>query len=119
MICLDAGTANGVRATRSLPSSAHALHKNRRHLLWHIAAIHVSFVGNVCIRQIQAHAIPTQYPHFQRLMVTGKHGVGSIITACIAVFTRRALTGGFRIITTALDDLCGCTSGARDAIWPA
>src|SRR5436190_1195836 len=64
------GTANCVRAARSLPSSAHALHKNRRHLLWHIAAIHVSCADNVFIRQMQAHAIQTQYPHFQRLMVT-------------------------------------------------
>jgi hypothetical protein len=71
------------------------------------------------MRQMQAHAIQTQYPHFQRLMVTGKNRVGYIIKACIAVLTRRALTGGLRIITTALDDLCGCTSGARDALWPA
>jgi hypothetical protein len=81
--------------------------------------VHVSCVDNVFIRQMQAHAIQTQYPHLQRLMVTGKKSVGSIIKACIAVLTRRALPGGFRIITTALDDLCGCTSGARDAIWPA
>jgi hypothetical protein len=68
---------------------------------------------------MQAQAMQTQYPHLQRLMVTDKHGVGSIIKACIAVLTRIALTGGFRIITTALDGLYGCTSGARDALWPA
>ena len=30
-----------------------------------------------------------------------------------------ALTGGFRVIKAALDDMCGGTRWTRDAVWPA
>ena len=85
----------------------------------HITAIHVQFVGNLVIRYIQAHEIETQYPDFQRLMMSRKNRVGQIIKAGVTVGTLIALTGGFRVIKTALDDLCGLTSWAHDAIWPA
>ena len=39
----------------------------RRHLV-PITAVQRQFVGNLLIREIQAHAIETQYPDFQRLM---------------------------------------------------
>ena len=43
-------------------------------------------------------------------------GVGQIIKACITVVTLVALTGGFRVITAALDDVCGVTRGAGDTV---
>jgi len=52
-------------------------------------------------------------------MMAGKDGVGEIIKAYVAVVTLVALTGGFRVIKAGLDDLCGLTRGARDAVWPA
>ena len=88
----------------------------RRHLV-HITTIHVQFVGNLVVGQIQAHEIQTQYPHFQRLMMARKNGVGQIIKACVAVGTLIALTCWFRVIKAALDDLCGLTRGALDAVW--
>ena len=48
-----------------------------------------------------------------------KNGVSQIIKACVTVGTRIALTCRFRVIKAALDDLCGLTRWARDAIWPA
>ena len=48
-----------------------------------------------------------------------KNGVGQIIKACVTVVTLIALTGGFRVIKAALDDLFGLTRGARDTVWPA
>ena len=90
----------------------------RRHLV-HVATIHVQFVGNLVVGQIQAHEIQTQYPQLERLMMAGKNGVRQIIKTCVTVGTLIALTGGFRVIKAALDDLFGLTRGARDAIWPA
>src|SRR2546430_8896821 len=61
----------------------------------------------------------TQYSHFQRLMMSGKDGVGQIIKAGVTVVTLIALTGRFRIIKATLDDLFGFTRWTRDAVWPA
>ena len=52
-------------------------------------------------------------------MMASKDGVGEIIKAGVTVVTRIALTGGFRVIKTALDHLWGFTSGACDSLWPA
>ena len=52
-------------------------------------------------------------------MMARKDGVGQIIKACITVVTLVTLTGGFRVITAALDDVFGLTRGAGDAVWPA
>jgi hypothetical protein len=37
----------------------------------------------------------------------------------MTVGTLIALPGRFRVITAALNNLCGLTSWARDAVWPA
>ena len=44
---------------------------------------------------------------------------GQIIKAYVTVVTLVALTGGFRVIKAALDDVCGRTRWTRDAVWPA
>src|SRR5262249_402671 len=67
----------------------------------------------------QAHEIETQHPDFERLMMARKNGVGQIIKACIAVVALIALTGRFRVIKAALDDLGGLTRWTRHAVWPA
>ena len=77
------------------------------------------FVGNLFVGQIQPYAVQTQYPHFQRLMMSGKDGVGQIIKACVTVATRIALTCQCRIIKTTLNDLFRLTRGAGNAVWPA
>jgi hypothetical protein len=90
----------------------------RRHLV-HVTTIHLQFVGNLVVGQIQAHEVQTQYPHLERLMMSGKNGVRQIIKTCVTVGTLIALTGEFRVITAALDDLCGLTRWTLDAVWPA
>ncbi len=52
-------------------------------------------------------------------MVSRKNGVGQIIKACVAVGTLLALACRFGVSKAALDNLCGLTSWARDAVWPA
>ena len=48
-----------------------------------------------------------------------ENGICQIIKACVTVMTLIALTGRFRVIQTALDDVCGQTRGAFDAVRPA
>jgi len=45
-------------------------------------------------------------------MMARKDGVGQIIKALVTVVTLVALTGGFRVIKTTLDDFFGLTRGA-------
>src|SRR5712691_11401887 len=52
-------------------------------------------------------------------MMARKDGVGQIIKAFVTVVTLVALTGGFRVIKTTLDDLFGLTRGAGDTVRPA
>ena len=52
-------------------------------------------------------------------MMARKDGVGQIIKASVTVVTLVALTGGFRVIKTTLDDLFGLTRGAGDTVRPA
>jgi len=52
-------------------------------------------------------------------MMASKNGVGQRRKAWVTGVTRIALSGGFRRITAARDDLCGLTSGTGDAGWPA
>jgi len=52
-------------------------------------------------------------------MMSGKDGVSQVIKAFVAVVTLIALTGGFRVIKAALDDVLGLTRGALDTIGPA
>ena len=75
--------------------------------------------ANWLVRHVASHKIQTQDPDVQRLMMSGKDGSGQILKACMTVVTLVALTGRFRVITAALDDLCGRARGACDAVWPA
>ena len=50
--------------------------------------------------------------------MSSKNSVGQIIKAFVAVGTLRALACRFGVIKAALDNLCGLTSWARDAVWP-
>src|SRR5215472_6256254 len=90
----------------------------RRHLIG-ITLIDGQLVGNLLIRYIQPHKIQTQYPHFQRLMMSSKDGVGQVIKACVTVVTLIALTGRFRVIKAALDHMLRLTRGTLDTIRPA
>ena len=46
-----------------------------------------------------------------------KNSVGQIIKSLVTLGTLIALACGFRVINAALDDLCGLTRRALDAVW--
>src|SRR5262245_5277826 len=88
------------------------------HLL-HITDMQRQFMCNLLIRYIQAHEIQTQYPYFQRLMMSRKNRVCQIVKPCLTVVTLIALTSWLCVIKATLDDLLRFARGARDAVWPA
>jgi hypothetical protein len=88
------------------------------HLL-HITDMQLQFVCNLLIRYIQAHEIQTQYPYFQRLMMSRKNRVCQIVKPCMTVVTLIALTSRLCVIKATLDDLLRFARGAGDAVWPA
>ena len=51
-------------------------------------------------------------------MMSRKNGVGHIIKTFVTVGTLIALACRFGVIKAALDNLCGLTSWALDAVWP-
>jgi len=51
-------------------------------------------------------------------MMSCKNSVRQVIKPCVTVGTLIALTGWFRVIKAALDDLLRLTRWTRDAIWP-
>src|SRR5262252_3549056 len=89
-----------------------------RHLIG-ITRIDGQLVGNLLIRHIQPHKIQTQDPHFQRLMMSRKDGVGQVIKALGTVVALIALTGRFRVIKATPDDVFGLTRGTLNAVGPA
>src|SRR5262247_2817058 len=96
----------------------HSTTQLRRHLIG-ITLIDGQLVGNLLIRPIQPHTIQTQYPHFQRLMMSSKDGVGQIIKTCVTVVTCIALTSWFRVIKATLHNLLRRTRGTHNAVGPA
>src|SRR5439155_17425185 len=76
-------------------------------------------VCNLLVRHVEPHKIQTQDPYFQRLVMSGKDGVGQIIKTCVAVVTLIALTGWFRVLKATLDDVLRRTRRTHDAIGPA
>src|SRR5262249_25255619 len=96
----------------------HATTQRSRHLIG-ITLIDGQLVGNLLIRHIQPHKIQTHYPHFQRLMMASKDGVGQVIKAFGAVVALIALTGRFRVIKATPDDVFGLTRGTHNAVGPA
>src|SRR5215813_10706100 len=78
-----------------------------------------AWTTSTCYKPREIERIQTQDPHFQRLVMSRKQGVGQIIKASVTVVTRIALTGGFRVIKATLDDLYRLTRGARHAVGPA
>src|SRR5262249_42382039 len=89
-----------------------------RHLIC-ITLIDGQLVGNLLIRHIQPHKIQTQYPHFQRLMMSSKDGVGQIIKTFVTVVTFIALASWFRVIKATLHNLFRLTRGTHNAVGPA
>ena len=70
------------------------------------------------MRQIEPHEVETPYPHFQRLMMSGKNSIRQIIKALVTIRTLITLTGGFGVVKATLHGLCGLTRWARDAVCP-
>jgi hypothetical protein len=84
-----------------------------------IATVQVQLLGDLFIRQIQAHKVQAENPDLERLMVSGKDGVGQIIEASLAIFALMALPIRLFLMVTPPDNIFRITKWALYPIGPA
>jgi hypothetical protein len=96
----------------------HPFTKLGGHLL-NIATVQVQLLGDLFIRQIQAHKVQAENPDLERLMVSGKDGVGQIIEASLAIFALMALPIRLFLMVTPPDNIFRITKWALYPIGPA
>ena len=71
------------------------------------------------MRAVQAQAGQAQTPDPQRLMMTSKHRVGSIVDVAAPGLAQVALTLGLGVVPTLWGDLRAVTTCTTDTVWPA
>ena len=75
-----------------------------RHLM-HVSLVEIECLGNLSIREVQAHEVQTQNPDPQRLMMTGKDRVSQIVEVSATGLAQVALTLGLGVVATLFGDL--------------
>ena len=53
----------------------------------HVVFVQVQFVGNLAIREVQAHQVKTTYPDSERLMASRKDGLAQVVKVALAAAT--------------------------------
>jgi hypothetical protein len=81
--------------------------------------VQIEFLGDLCIREIASHEIPTQDPQSKRLMMASTDGVSPIVETSLAGLAQGALTRGLRIVAPLVGELRAFTMGTLYPVWPA
>jgi hypothetical protein len=87
--------------------------------LMHVRLVEIEFLGQVSIREVQAHAGQAQNPDPKRLMMTSKDRVASIVEVAVTGLAPVALTLGLGVITTLCGELRAVTGWPANGVWPA
>ena len=85
----------------------------------HVACIEVEFLGDLLVRQVQAHKIEAQDPDPQRLVMAGKDRAGEIIEARQAGCAPVALAFALPIVMAMACNLLTMALRAAHALGPA
>ena len=84
-----------------------------------IIFVQIELLGDLRIREIKSHEIPTQDPKSKRLMMASKDGVSQIVETSLTGLAKVALTRGLRIVAPMFGDLRALTIGTLYPVWPA
>jgi hypothetical protein len=87
------------------------------HLL-NLVAVQIQFLGDMFIRQVQAHKIKAQYPDLEGLMVPSEDSIRQIIEAFLILFTLITLSSRLLLTETFSDDSHGITKRKMYAFRP-
>lgn len=85
----------------------------------YISLIQVQFLGNLLIRQVQAHEVETHHPDFHRLMVASQRRPFQVIKLLLTTVADVALAGRLIRVKTPFRDPVKATVRAMDVIWPS
>ena len=84
-----------------------------------IIFVQIELLGDLRIREMKSHEIPTQDPQSKRLMMASKDGVSQIVETSLTGLAKVALTRGWRIVAPLFGDLRAFTIGTLYPVWPA
>jgi hypothetical protein len=87
--------------------------------LMDIIFVQIGLLGDLRIREIESHEIPTQDPQSKWLMMASKDGVSPIVETSLTGLAKVALTRGLRIVAPLFGDLRALTIGTLYPVWPA
>jgi hypothetical protein len=94
------------------------LAQRTRHLR-HVILMAIECLGTVVVRAVASHAIHTQNPHPQGLMMTGNARVGQLVNALLPGLAQLTLTCGLGLVAPVLCHLRAITRGTMDTVRPA
>src|SRR5438128_12443817 len=84
-----------------------------------IVLVEIEFLGDLLIRQIEAHQVQAEHPFAQRLMMMREDRVSEIIEVAATGLAAIALTFTLALMPPAPFDLVGLTPHTADAFRPA
>src|SRR4051794_9471438 len=84
-----------------------------------VALVEIEFVGDLSVRQVEAHEIQTQHPDPQGLVMAGQNRAGEVVKACLAVLAQPALARVTGIVPAVPDNLAAGAGRAPHAVRPA
>ena len=85
----------------------------------YIIFVEIEFLGDLVVRQVEAHKREAQYPHTKWLMMPGKDGAGEVVEASVAGLAQIPLTLGLGVVTALFAHLRTVTHWTVNAIWPS
>ena len=89
-------TTSGLRST--IPSRSCVV------IAWASSWVEVELLGDLLVREVQAHEVQAGDPDPQRLVVAGEDGVGQVVEASATAPALVALAMGLGVIPAVLDD---------------
>lgn len=84
-----------------------------------VTFVEIEFLGDLPVRQVEAHEIQAQHPDPQRLVMTGQNRAGEIVEARFAVLAQPALARVTGIVPAVPDHVATVARRAPHAIRPA
>jgi hypothetical protein len=85
----------------------------------HVGLVQRQFLGDLPVREVQAHQVQAQNPDPQRLVVPRQYGAGQVVEAAAAGRATIALPVRLRIVPAVASRRSSVATRAADAVRPA
>ena len=85
----------------------------------HVRPVEAQFLGDLAVREVQAHEVQAQHPDPQRLVMAGQHRAGEVVEPPRAFLAAVALPARLAVVAPVADHRGSIALGATHAFWPA